>query len=154
MCISILPENKKADISRRQNLIPPKKTSGSHCVRAKKKPPRQATNSKKVCYWRNSTPALEPILAQKSDPCTRACPKTLTPFHFLRFPPPEISQRSCKGCWGFRDEILSYASEFYRNKHLTFIVIGLFVVIRLLDTFHKHFAVTNFVSQGTPQEFT
>ena len=93
MCISILPENKKADISRRQNLIPPKKTSGSHCVRAKKKPPRQATNSKKVCYWRNSTPALDPILAQKSDPCTRACPKTLTPFHFLRFPPRDFPKK-------------------------------------------------------------
>ena len=76
----------KADVSRRQNLTPPKKTSGSHCVRAKKKPPMRATILKFVHCWRNSTTALEPILAQKFERRAGrrpAQPKNPPPFDFF-----------------------------------------------------------------------
>ena len=84
-------KHKKANVSRRQNLIPPKKTSGSHCVRAKKKPPMRATILKFVHCWRNSTTALEPFLAQKFERWAGRCPaqpKNPPPFalFFRDFP--------------------------------------------------------------------
>ena len=104
MCTPILPENKKANVSRRQNLTPPKKTSGSHYVRAKKKPPVWATILRKVSNWRDSTPTLEPILAQKFE--RRAGrrptqPKNPPPFElFLEISPAEIFWKLKKG-WFF-----------------------------------------------------
>jgi len=79
-------KHKKANVSRRQNLTPPKKTSGSHCVRAKKKERLRAQFLKKVSFWRNSTTALEPILAQKSEERAGrrpAQPKNPPPFDFF-----------------------------------------------------------------------
>jgi len=87
-------KHKKAAVSRRQNLTPPKKTSGWHCVQAKKKPPMRATIPKFVHCWRNSTTALEPILAQKSERRAgrrTAQPKNSPPFElFLEISPAEI----------------------------------------------------------------
>ena len=106
-------KHKKAAVSRRQNLTPPKKTSGSHCVRAKKKPPMRATILKFVHCWRNSTTALEPILAQMPDPH----PKTPhLSIHFFWDFPAEIfrSYKRCGGFWDTRDKsrvlLISYCN--------------------------------------------
>ena len=94
-------KQKSRSFHKRQNLIPPKKTSGSHCVRAKKKSAGRAQFPKKVSFWRDSTPALEPILAQIPDPCARACPKHPHTFPFFEISPAEISQRKLQKVLGF-----------------------------------------------------
>jgi hypothetical protein len=117
VCISILPENKKAVVSRRQNLTPPKKTSGSHCVQAKKKPPMWATFPKFVHCWRNSTTALEPILAQKPERRAGrrlAQPKNPPPFvlFFRDFPRRDFLEAEKRGGFsGYSRRVASVYSQ-------------------------------------------